>query len=185
MELVPVPPVVLTLIGPVVALEGTVAVIWVGEFTTNVANTPLKETLLTPANPVPRITTDVPTGPFVGVNDVMAGATAKSFELVPVPAALVTLIRPVTAPVGTIAVILVDELTVNWACAPPKVTPVTPVKLVPVMVTEVPGAPEVGVNDATVGATVTTKSVELVPVPLLVVTVIRPVVAPDGTAVVI
>ena len=58
-------------------------------------------------------------------------------------------------------------------------------KLVPVIVTEVPGAPEAGVNEVTVGAVVTTKSVELVPVPLLVVTVIRPVVAPDGTVVVI
>ena len=112
-ELVLVPAVVLTLMGPVVAVAGTVAVICVGEFTTNVASTPLKETVLTPVNPVPVITTDVPAGPFVGVNDVIAGATAKSVELAPVPAALVTLIRPVTAPLGTIAVILVDELTVN------------------------------------------------------------------------
>ena len=42
--LVAVPPGVVTLIVPVVAVVGTVAVIWVAEFTTNVAVTLLKVT---------------------------------------------------------------------------------------------------------------------------------------------
>ena len=63
----------MTLIGPVVAVEGTVAVIWVAEFTTNVAVTLLKVTpvvvklapLTVPLKFVPVIFTDVPvTNPF-------------------------------------------------------------------------------------------------------------------------
>ena len=184
-ELVPVPADVVTRTGPVVAAAGTVAVICVEEFTTNVASTPLKDTVLVPVKPAPLITTEVPTGPFVGLSEVMTGATAKSVALVAVPAALTTLILPVVAPFGTVAVIRVAELTVNWACTPLKVTAVIPVKLVPLMVTEVPGGPEAGVNEVIVGATVTVKSVALVPVPAEVVTVMRPVVAPEGTVVVI
>ena len=37
------------------------------------------------------------------------------------------------------------------AAVPPKVTAVAPVRLVPVMVTEVPLPPEVGVNELIVG----------------------------------
>ena len=50
--LVAVPPGAVTLIGPVVAVEGTVAVIWVAEFTTNVAVTLLKVTAVV-VNAVP------------------------------------------------------------------------------------------------------------------------------------
>ena len=55
---------------------------------------------------------------------------------------------------GATAVIFVFETTVKLAAATlPKVTPVAPVKLVPVMVTEVPPAvlPEVGLSAVTVG----------------------------------
>lgn len=55
-------------------------------------------------------------------------------------------------------------------------------KLDPLIVTVVPGAPEVGENEVTVGvAPVTVKTAVLVAVPLGVVTAIVPVVAPDGT----
>jgi hypothetical protein len=42
---------------------------------------------------------------------------------------VVTSILPVTAPVGTVAVISVSEVTVNAAVTPPNVTPVVCVKL--------------------------------------------------------
>jgi len=42
-ELIPVPLGVVTLIGPVVTPDGTVAVIWVGELTVKVAAEPLKD----------------------------------------------------------------------------------------------------------------------------------------------
>ena len=75
--------------------------------TENAAEVPLKVTAVVPANPLPAIVTLVPTGPLVGVKEVRLGATmtVKSVALVPVPAGLVTLIFPVVAPVGTVAVI--------------------------------------------------------------------------------
>ena len=60
--------------------------------------------------------------------------------LVAVPPGVVTVMAPV-APLPTVAVIWVSQLTVKEAAAvPPKVTAVAPVKLVPVMVTAVPAA---------------------------------------------
>ena len=80
-------------------------------------------------------------------------------------------------------------MTANAVAAVPlKVTLVAPVKLVPVMVTEVPVGPEVGVNEEIVGAgavVVTVNEAVLVPVPDDVVTAIGPVVAPVGTVAVI
>src|SRR6476469_7809714 len=79
--------------------------------------------------------------------------TVKLLLLLAVPPPVVTAIRPVLAPLGTVAVILVAETTVKLAAAVPlKLTAVAPVKLVPVMVTTVPAGPEVGVNEAMVGA---------------------------------
>ena len=58
---------------------------------------------------------------------------------------------------GLVTVIEVDELAVIVPAVVPKSTAVAPVRLVPVMVTEVPPAvvPEVGVIEVTVGAEVT------------------------------
>jgi len=57
-------------------------------------------------------------------------------ELVAVPPAVVILILPVTAPVGTVAVTCVAELTVKAvAFTPPKVTLVVCVSPVPLMTT--------------------------------------------------
>ena len=58
------------------------------------------------------------------------------------------------APAGAVAVIEVALLTVKVVAAvAPNLTPVAPVKLVPVMVTEVPPAvgPELGLTEETVG----------------------------------
>jgi hypothetical protein len=80
----------------------------------------------------------------------------------------------------------VAELTVNVLLVPLKRTAVAPVKLVPVMVTAVPAAPEVGVKLVMVGAgAVTVKLVELNPVLPPVFTPIMPVVALAGTVAVI
>jgi len=67
----------------------------------------LKATAVAVLKPVPVMVTLVPTRPLVGVNEVMLGATmtVKSPALVPVPAELVTLIFPVVAAAGTVAVI--------------------------------------------------------------------------------
>src|SRR5438552_14634809 len=64
---VPVPPPVVTLIGPVVAPDGTVAVICVSPLTVNVAALVLNVTAVAPVKPVPLMTTVVPTGPLVGL----------------------------------------------------------------------------------------------------------------------
>jgi len=105
--LVPLPPGPVTVIGPVVAPVGTVAVIWVSEFTVNVADLPLNLTAVAPVNPLPEMITWVPTGPWVGLKPVMAGVTVKLVVLVAVPPGPVTVIGPVVAPAGTVAVIWV------------------------------------------------------------------------------
>ncbi len=70
--------------------------------------------------PVPVMVTFDPAIPLVGVNDVMVGGLpyVKTPALVPVPAGVVTLIVPVDPFEGTVAVIWVEELTVNVVLAP-------------------------------------------------------------------
>jgi hypothetical protein len=190
--LVTEPAEVVTLIGPVVAPAGTVAVILVDETTLNIAVRPLKVTLVAPVKFVPVIETVVPTGPKVGVNEVIVGApavgvTLNLWELQSVPPGVVTQIFPVVAVLGTVAVIFVDEFSVNVAETPLNVTLVAPAKFVPVIVTDAPTGPLVGEKEETVGgaAAVTVKFWELGAVPSGVVTLIGPVVAPEGTVVVI
>ena len=71
-----------------------------------VAFVPLKATDVAPVKCEPFTVTVVPMIPLVGVNELIEGVviTLKLPALVPVPAALVTLIVPVVAPVGTTAV---------------------------------------------------------------------------------
>src|SRR5437867_234904 len=183
-ELVAVPPAVVTLILPDTAPAGTVAVILVAELTEKVvAATPPNFTEVAPVKAVPLMVTTVPTGPLVGVNEVIVGAvvTVKSEALVAVPPGVVTVIFPVTAPLGTVAVTRVPApFTENVVAAtPPNFTEVAPPKFVPLIVTEVPTGPLVGVKDVIVGVAevVTVKSDALVAVPPGVVTVIFPVTA--------
>jgi hypothetical protein len=70
-----------------------------------------------------------------------------------VPPGVVTLTSTTPVPAGDVAVIEVAELKVKLAVVAPNVTAVTPVKLVPVTVTDVPPArgPAVGEIDVTVG----------------------------------
>jgi hypothetical protein len=190
--LVAVPPGVVTWMGPVCVPLATVAEIFVLESTVKLSAALFPNlTAVAPVKFVPSITTSAPTGPEVGENDVIVGApaavTVKFWALVPVPPGVVTLIFPVVAPEGTVAVICVSVLTVNVVAAVLlNVTAVAPVKLVPVITTEVPTGPLVGLKLVTVGAPPNTvKSEELVSVPFGVVTVVGPVAAPEGTVVVI
>ncbi len=66
---------------------------------------------------------------------------------------MITITLTTPEPAGTTAVMLVAELTViDVAAVPPKVTEVAPVKPVPVIVTEAPGAALPGEIEAIAGA---------------------------------
>src|SRR5688572_22718452 len=84
--------------------------------------------------------------------------TVKFVELVPVSPPYVTDIVPVVAPSGTLVVISVAEAASTTAVTPLNFTVLlfrTVLKPVPVITTVVPGLPgrpEVGENDVTVGA---------------------------------
>ena len=88
---------------------------------------------------------------------------------------------------GTIVVICVDETLEKIAAAPLKSTSVTPSRFVPVIVTPVPGGPDVGENDVIVGRQLVafTSKLEPVAVPTPVTTWTAPSVAPTGTVVLI
>src|SRR3989442_471317 len=144
--LLAVPPGVATLIGPLEAPAGTVAVIAVAELTVKLALTLLNSTAVAPLKLVPLMVTVVPAPPLVGEKLVIVGGgmTVKLLALLAVPPAVVTLIGPVEAPLGTVAAIEVDEFTVKPALTPSNRTALAPVKLVPLMVTLVPTPPLAG-----------------------------------------
>ena len=76
-------------------------------------------------------------------------------EVALVPPAVVTRTSTVPVPAGDVAVIWVVLLTTKpVAAVAPKFTAVAPLRLVPVMTTEVPpvAGPDVGAIDVTVGA---------------------------------
>jgi hypothetical protein len=102
----------------------------------------------------------------------------KRFERVPLPPFVATAIVPVLAPVGTGAVIFESEFTANKADTLLNVTFVACLRPVPVIVTQVPTGPLVGVKVAKVGVTLNCSGAVKVVVP--VVTVTFPVSAPAG-----
>ncbi|MFC7668167.1 hypothetical protein ACFQT0_12815 [Hymenobacter humi] len=117
---------------------------------------------------------------------VVGGDTWKLTAELPGPPGAVTVMGPVVAPAGTVTVIWVGEFTVKpGATVPLNVTCVAPVKLLPVSTTTVPTGPRVGLNEAITGAGITVKLLAETPVPVGVVTVIEPVIAPGGTVTVI
>jgi hypothetical protein len=127
----------------------------VAEFTINeLAVIPPKATSVVPVKPAPVIVTACPVAALVGVKEEIAG-TGMNVKFVldtAVPPGVIILIGP-DAPEPSVALILEVETNVNdVAGVPPKLTAVTPVKLVPVIVTVAPLAPVVGVNDVMVGA---------------------------------
>ena len=122
----------------------------------NTADTPLNSTLIAPVNALPLITTDVPAGPVVGVKLLIVGLTLNAVVDVALPAGLLTVIGPVSAPFGTVAWIWFSEMIENRAETPPKETPVAARKPDPLIVTFFPTLPSAGVNDVIVGGTVST-----------------------------
>ena len=74
--------------------------------TVKLAVVPLKATLVAPLKLVPLIVTLVPTGPLLGLKELIVGGetvTVKLLLLVAVPAGVVTVMGPVVAPLGTVA----------------------------------------------------------------------------------
>src|SRR6185369_13627095 len=163
----PVPAAVVTLIRPVVAPVGTVALICAEDTTVKLAVTPLNLTDVATPKPLPLMVTVVPTGPLAGENEDTTGGpvTVNEPVLCPVPAAVVTLIRPVVAPAGTVALICADDTTVKVAVTPLNLTDVAPLKPLPLIVTAVPTGPLAGENEDTTGGLVTVNELALWPVP--------------------
>src|SRR5256885_2316201 len=181
---------VFTLIHPLSAPPGTVAVICVSEFTVKVAGTRKKVSALAPVKLVPVIVTVVPIVPLAGVNELMCGVTVKLAGDAAEPKELVKLIGPVVGPLGPLALNCVSEMAhIVVAGVPLNLTAVAPVKFVPVSVTVQPVDPLVGENELIVGAppdsTVNGVPLKLQPVPHGAVTLSEPVEAPPGTVAVI
>ncbi len=148
------PPSVVTITFPE-APDPTIAVMLVGLLTINEdALVPPKLIAVTSLKFVPVIVTLVPLPLLVGVKDVMVGGAGITVnharDAVPDGATTVTL--PEVVPAATVAVMLAAELTVNdVAAAPPKLTAVAPMKLVPVIVITVPVGPLTGVKEVIEG----------------------------------
>ena len=163
--IVAVPPGVVTVIFPDAPVP-TTAVMLVDELTVyDEAAIPPKLIAVAPVKFVPVIVTDVPVAAFDGPNEVIVGGGINVKPAIDaVPPGVVILTLP-DVPVPKTAVIDVAELTVNEeAATPPKFTAVAPVKLVPVIVIDVPAPPLVGVNEVIVGGGVDVGLLTTVPV---------------------
>jgi hypothetical protein len=101
----------------------------------------------------------------------------KLVGLVAVPAGVLTVMRPVAAPAGTVVTIWVAVADTMAAGVPPNATAVAAGRFWPVMVTVVPAAPEAGVKPAIFGVTaVVIRPIALPPRLVTVpVVVIRPI----------
>lgn len=181
--------VVVTVIGPVVAPLGTTAVNCQSVTTVKeLAAVPLNVTDVVPVNPLPEIVTFIPANPVVGLNELtdraLFVATVKFMEELLVPAAFVTVIGPVVAPLGTVATIWLSEVIgKKLAATPLKATPLAHKKCAPMRDTVDPRGPVVGLNELTTGAGngVTVKLDVDVVLPALFVMVIGPLCAVHGT----
>jgi len=183
--LLALPPTVTTTL-PVVAPVGTVTFIEVApQLVIVVAVVVLNFTVLVPfVEPkfVPVIVTAAPTAPDVADKLLMIGKTVKLDPLLLTPLAKTTTL-PVVAPVGTVVWIEVALQFVTVAVVPLNFTvpvPCVEPKFVPVIVTAVPTAPEVGDKLVVPGAGTTVKLTPLLALPPTVTTTL-PVVAPVGT----
>ena len=145
--LVALPSSVVTVMEPVGAPKGTVAVTVPELLTVNIAALPPNETAVAPVKFVPVIVTPVPTGPVTGAKELMAGVIVKRVVVTIDPLlGVVMLMRPVLAPAGTVVVIVPGGASVKAAATPLKETAVAPVNAVPVIVTLVPTGPKIGEN---------------------------------------
>ena len=129
--------------------------------------------------PTPEIVTVFAAAAFAGVNDDTDNVGVNLALLVPVFAGVVIAIVPASAPLGTVASICVEECTVKLAASPSNFTAVAPVNAVPVIVTELPVIPVLGVKPVIAGALEITVAVcaetagELVPEALLAISCTR------------
>lgn len=170
---------------PLDAPAGTGTVMLVGLQLVGVACVTLKVTVLVPCDApkfVPVIVTDAPTWAPPGVMLAMLGVgrTVKATPLLATPDTVTTTL-PVVAPFGTRTKMLVSLQLLGLPTVPLKVTVLVPCvapKLVPVIVTEFPTGAEVGERLMMFGVTV--KATALLGEPPTV-TMMFPVVAPDGT----
>jgi len=134
------------------------------------------------------IVTEVPAGPDVGLRLLMLGPALVTVKLKPLlatpPTVTTTFPFPVGVPIGTGATMLVALQLVGAAGVPLNVTVLEPCgdpKFDPVIVTEVPTGPDVGLRPVMLGAAlVTVKLTPLLALPATVTTT-GPVVAPVGT----
>jgi hypothetical protein len=131
--------------------------------------------------------TVAPITPLDGEKFVMVGVfkTVKLEALVNVSPLDSTVMFPVLAPAGTVAVIEFASEDVIDAVAVPNLTIGLPSKSAPVITTVAPTAPLAGLKFESSGVSSTVKLLRLVPVSTPTVTEIVPVVAPVGTVVVI
>ncbi len=147
LALVALPSSVVTVIGPEVAPAGTVVVTVPELLTVKVAAVPLNEMAVAPVKSVPLIVTTAPAALKIGAKEVMAGVTVKRVVVTSgPPPGVVTVIGPVVAPAGTVAVIVPEGPSVNVAATPLNETAVAPANVGPVIVTTVPAGPNVGAN---------------------------------------
>src|SRR5438552_91778 len=155
----------------------------VSEVTVLFAFATLFRSAVAPVKLVPLMVTLVPTGPLVGEKLAIVGAltTVNELELVAVPPGAVTLSVPEVAPAGTVARMVVSEVTVKVALVPLNATVVAPVKLVPLMVTLVPTGPLVGEKLVIVGGLTTVNEPALVAGPPAGLTPSHPDIAHAGT----
>jgi hypothetical protein len=138
---------------PDVAPVGTLAWSFVDEIKVTVeAITPLNLTAELEVKPTPVIVTNAPGAPLVGLNAVIDSVGVKLEVLVPVPPAVVTPMWAGTAPLGTMAVIEVPDVTVGVAARVPNFTVAPGTNPVPVIVTELPVIPFAGANELMTGA---------------------------------
>ena len=106
----------------------------------------------------------------------------KLLVVVKLPLVVVTVIGPVTAPEGTVAVIsVVETMLALLAVTEPNFTVAGLKKLPPKMFTDAPMAATVGEKEVIVGRALARKLPLLTLVPALVMTVIGPLPAPVGT----
>ena len=185
---VAVPLVVVTVIGPLVALAGTVEVMLVEDgVPTMFATTPLNFTMRfplgEPLKPEPLMTTLVPTFPFGGLKLRTVGSTTK-LEVVMVELGGASMeIFPVVALLGTVKTMFVWLLLTIVALALPIRTALRPAKLRPEMVTLLPTCEAAGKKLVITGGTKKLVMVVFVPLvaPVAMEIVMGPVMVFAGT----
>jgi hypothetical protein len=156
-------PLTVTTTFPVVAPAGTRTMMLVAlQLLAAAACVPLNVTVLVPCVApkfVPVMVIEAPTGPEVGLREVVLGPGFVTVNKTPLLASVpvVTTTFPVVAPFGTGTAMLVALQLVGVPVIPLKVTVLkfcTAPKFVPVMVTEVPTGPDVGFRLVMLGVTV-------------------------------